>query len=115
MATNTIGHGVGGRVFACTKMGWRKAPGAAPDQADELALHIDAVWTKYSCFVGWIGGFQCNGIALATETLERCFFIIDERHDNITWVADSRFANDDGIAIQNPGVPHTVTTHPQTK
>lgn len=59
----------------------------APDEADEPALDLDPVRTEYACFVSRIGGLQRNRGALATESLQGRFLVVDQRDDDIPGLA----------------------------
>lgn len=80
----------------------------APDEADEPALDLDPVRTEYACFVSRIGGLQRNRGALATESLQGRFLVVDQRDDDIPGAGGASVPDDHRIAIEDAGLDHRI-------
>src|SRR5687768_18177031 len=102
-STEASGHGLshlGGERVPPTK----GARSVTANEADELALHLDAVGPEDARLIGWIGGFQRDGVTLAPQALESCLLVIDKSDDDLSRLSLLCFADDDRIALQYAGL-----------
>ena len=90
---------------------WRRLASVFAEEADEAALDLDAIGREDAGFVGGVGGFEGDGVALAAEALEGGFFVIDEGHDDLAGRGGDLLFDDDGVAIENAGVDHGIAAH----
>jgi competence protein ComEC len=81
------------------------------DQADQLALHLDAIRTIEPGFIGGIGCFQGDGVAAAPQPLQGRFIVVDQRHHDLAGVGGVGLHDDDGVAVQYARVDHGIAGH----
>ena len=78
------------------------------DQSHQLALHLDAVRAIEAGFISRVGGFERDGVATAAQPLQGGFGIVHQRHNDLAGIGGGDFLDDDGIAVQNPGIDHGI-------
>src|SRR3569623_1095981 len=80
-------------------------------QADEPALNLDALGREDAGLIGWVGGFQGNGVAAAAQALERCLLVVDEGDNDLAGLRAVLLADQHGVAVKDAGLDHRVPAH----
>src|SRR5256885_4603 len=87
----------------------------ATEQTHQLALNADPVGWKDAHLVGSIGGLERNGGAPASEALESCLLLVDQRYDDVAGFGPVGFLEHGDIAVENAGLDHAVAAYFQRK
>src|SRR5277367_1190753 len=89
---------------------WRQ-PSVAAQQADEAALDLDPVRAKDPGFIGLVRRFESDRRAAPAQPLQRDLLLVDEGNDNRAVFGAVAALDDHGVAIENAGFDHAVTSN----
>src|SRR5690349_5772468 len=87
----------------------------AAKQTYQLALNAHTVGWQDANLIGGVGRLECNRSAAAPEALEGGFFVIDQRHHDITRVSCLGFADQRDITIEYARLDHAVAAYLQSE
>ncbi len=89
----------------------QRASVIAPQQAGELALHLNIAGRIELWIVGGIGRIEPDHASLAAQVLERGFLAAHQRDDDLAITRVVGAADQRIIAIENPRLDHRIARH----
>src|SRR4051794_22082252 len=83
----------------------------APDQTGQPALDLHAARFVALCLILPVRGIEPDQAPFSAEGLESRFLIVDQRHDDFTFMRGVDLADERKIAVENAFIDHRVTRH----
>src|SRR6266571_4564021 len=89
----------------------RVASSISPEQPDQLALNLHAIWRQDAHLVAGVGGLERDRGAAAAEALERRLLLVDQSDDDVAGVGGFGAADERDVAVEDAGVDHGIAAH----
>src|SRR6266581_3507577 len=89
----------------------RVASSISPEQPDQLALNLHAIWRQDAHLVAGVGGLERDRGAAAAEALERRLLLVDQSDDDVAGVGRFGAADERDVAVEDAGVDHGIAAH----